>query len=48
VTVEATSVAEAEKVVRQMADKLLANAILEDFTVEILGDESANDRPAGA
>jgi len=48
VTVESSSVAEAEKVVRQMADKLLANAIMEDFTVEILGDEGSNDRPAGA
>lgn len=38
VTVAAGSVAEAEEMARKMADKLLANAILEDFTVEILGE----------
>lgn len=49
VTVAAGSAAEAEKLARQMADKLLANAILEDFTVEILGDEGAGGAgPAGA
>lgn len=38
VTLAAGSAAEAEEMARQMADKLLANAILEDFTVEILGE----------
>lgn len=39
-TLAVDSAAEAEELVRKMADKLLANAILEDFTIEIPAGES--------
>lgn len=38
VTLAVATAKEAEELLRQMADKLLANAIVEDFTVEILGE----------
>lgn len=38
VTLATTSASEAEQQLREMADKLLANAIIEDFAVEILGE----------
>ena len=40
ITLEAADEKEATELLERMADKLLANGVVEDFTVEILGESA--------
>jgi phosphoribosylformylglycinamidine synthase len=40
IDLEVKSPAQAEKLLRQMCDKLLANPVVEDFCIELLEDEA--------
>ena len=46
ITLEAADENEAAELLKTMADKLLANSVVEDFTVEILGESAEGKDPS--
>jgi phosphoribosylformylglycinamidine synthase len=45
IDIEAAGAAEAESELRALCEKLLANTVVEDYSIEVLGEAPREDRP---